>query len=65
MRHVPSYVPKQRKVNYKIVVPFILFMMIISVFAFKKIYDDQIYEDKGFKVCNLSSKDTERILRKI
>ncbi|NMB18214.1 MAG: hypothetical protein GX984_01985 [Erysipelothrix sp.] len=64
MRHEPSYVPKQRKVNYKIVVPFILFMMIISVFAFKKIYDDQIYEDKGFKVCNLSSKDTERILRK-
>lgn len=62
MRLNPNYVPKERKLNKKILIPLVVLLMVGSVFAFKYLQNLSEGEDTGFKFCNFSSKETTELL---
>jgi len=63
MRLNPNYVPKERKLNKKILLPLVVLLMVGSVFGFKFFQNMNDKEDTGFKFCNFSSKETADILK--
>ena len=62
MRLNPNYVPKERKLNKKILIPLVVLLMVGSVLGFNYLQNLNEMEDTGFKFCNFSSKETAEIL---
>lgn len=65
MKFKPNYVPKKRKWSYKIVVPFILLILILTYFGYSTIISKKQTANKEFTVCDLSVRNTKRLLSDI
>ena len=60
----PNYVPKEKsKVNYKIVVPFVVVAAVLFYFALERILPDKVV-DSGYTICNLSGRESAKMIEK-
>lgn len=64
MRRAPNYVPKDKKANYKIVVPFLLLSFFLGFFVFKKYFYDDTQVAKYYTFCNLDYRESAKVLNK-
>ncbi len=63
MQFKPSYIPKnKRKVNYKIVVPFIVVLALGFYVLLDKFVPD-IKEDKTYLICNLNANESNNLIK--
>lgn len=62
MKIDPNYVPKERRINYKVVLLLIVLALGLSTFIFYRYTQSLNKEDLGFKICELSSKETTQRL---
>lgn len=59
-----NYVPKKRKANYKIVVPFVLVMALGLTFFYQKYFSEEQNEAMAYTICDFTSQQTKSVLDK-
>ncbi|CAM3560061.1 N-acetylmuramoyl-L-alanine amidase [Erysipelothrix urinaevulpis] len=63
MEFKPNYIPKnKRKVNYKIVVPFVVLAAVLFYFGIQK-FMPKLDEDRSYAICNLNSNDSRNLIK--
>lgn len=60
-----SYIPKERKTGYKIVVPFLLLMAVVIFMVYQKYNPQEKLEDNAITMCRMSAQKTRNVIKKI
>ena len=60
-----SYIPKERKLNYKIVVPFLLLVTIVLFIVYQKYNPQEQVVDDAITMCRMSAQKTRNTIKKI
>ena len=60
-----SYIPKERKVSYKIVVPFLLLMMVVIFMVYQKYNPQKQIQDESITMCRMSAQKTRNTVKKL
>lgn len=62
MKYRSNYVPKEKKVNYRIVVPFIIVLVSLVLTLIIVFFPKTSHVDTSYTICNLNAKDSRNIM---
>lgn len=63
MSYRPNYVPKKRRLNYKIVVPLVVLFLLLAYVVHSVFFAKQQEDETGFVMCGMSRYETRQFLK--